>query len=199
MKNQGKSCDSCYAFVAVADIETSLLLKRKSVDLSEQQIVDCSSSYGNNGCWNGFYKYSFDYVKANSLAVDSEYPYVGKEQDCRKVNGVFKISSYLAYNGNNCIFLENILMMRPVIVSVDGANFYWQFYQSGVLSRCGSKNRLNHGVQVVGVEYTDNGSWWIAKNSWGSSWGENGFIRLDKTIKEGNICLVCSYIYHSNM
>ena len=77
----------------------------------------------------------------------------------------------MAYNGNNCGFLENMLMLRPVIVSVDGANFYWQFYGRGVLSRCGSGSRLNHGVQVVGVEYTAGGSWWVAKNSWGPSWG----------------------------
>ena len=93
-----------------------------------------------------------------------------------------------------------MLMLRPVIVSVDGANFYWQFYQGGVLSRCGRNNKINHGVQVVGVEYKSNGSsWWIAKNSWGSSWGESGFIRLDKTVQGGNICLVCSYIYHSQL
>ena len=177
-----------------------MLLRRKSASLSEQQIVDCSSAFGNNGCWNGFYKYSFDYVKRNPLTSDSEYPYIGKMQPCKKVNGNYKISSYMAYNGNNCNFLENMLMMRPVIVSVDGANFYWQFYQSGVLSRCGSTNRLRHGVQVVGVEYMTNGSsWWIAKNSWGSGWGEDGFIRLDKTVDWGNICLVCSYIYHSNL
>ena len=105
VKNQGKTCNACYAFVAVADIETSLLLAGQSASLSEQQIVDCSSSFGNNGCWNGFYSYSFDYAKKNPLTTDSLYPYVAKVQACRITNGQFKIKSYLAYNGNNCNFL----------------------------------------------------------------------------------------------
>lgn len=91
-----------------------------------------------------------------------------------------------------------MLLLRPVVVSLDGVNFYWQFYSSGVLSQCGSNNVLNHGVQVVGMQSFSNGSaWWVVKNSWGSNWGENGFMRLDKSTSSGNICLICSYIYHS--
>lgn len=90
-----------------------------------------------------------------------------------------------------------MLQMRPVSVSVDGTNFYWQFYRRGVLSSCGTNNRLNHGVQVVGMDSDASGSWWIAKNSWGAEWGEGGYIRLDRNVNGGNICLICSFIYHS--
>jgi cathepsin L len=68
VKNQGASCNSCYAFVAIADIETSYLLASKNVRLSEQQLIDCSSSYGNNGCLNGFYGFAFEYAKKNPIA-----------------------------------------------------------------------------------------------------------------------------------
>ena len=61
---------------------------------------------------------------------------------------------------------------RPVIVSVDGANSYWQFYSSGILTDCGSNNVLNHGVQVVGIyQYSNGTNYYLLKNSWGTSWG----------------------------
>lgn len=85
-----------------------------------------------------------------------------------------------------------------MVVSVDGVNFYWQFYSNGLLTFCGNSNSLNHGVQVVGVQSSSDGTgWWIVKNSWGSSWGEDGYIRLDRSKSEGNICKICSYIYYS--
>lgn len=199
VKNQGSACNSCYAFVATADIETSYLLASQKVTLSEQQIIDCTSSYGNNGCTNGFYGYAFEYAKTHPLASSSDYPYTGTSQSCKESSQGYKISSYLAYKGTSCSFLESMLQMRPVSVSVDGVNFYWQFYRRGVLSNCGRSNKLNHGVQVVGMGQEGNSSWWIAKNSWGTEWGENGYIRLDNTVNQGNICLVCSYIYHSQL
>lgn len=163
-------------------------------------MVDCSLSYGNNGCINGFYGFSLEFAIKNKIALEDAYPYRGSQQPCKQVDSGYKIVSYLSFNGNDCSFLQNLLMLRPVIVSLDGNNFYWQFYSSGVLNYCGENNNLNHGVQVVGVKSFSNGSeWWIAKNSWGTDWGQKGFIRLDKKQREGNICKICSYIYHSQI
>jgi C1A family cysteine protease len=108
------------------------------------------------------------------------------------------ISSYYAYNGNSCPVLASLLQNRPVIVSIDGANTYWQFYRSGILNNCGPSNTLNHGVQVIGLYSFANGtSYYVIKNSWGSGWGEMGKMRIDRNVQNGNLCLICSYIYYS--
>jgi cathepsin L len=114
------------------------LLANQNVKLSEQQIIDCSQSFGNNGCTNGFYGFAFQYVMKNPLALEADYPYRGAVQPCSSqslfTKPKYKISSFLSFNGNDCSFLENMLLLRPVIVSLDGVNFFWQFYSSGVLS-----------------------------------------------------------------
>ena len=75
--------------------------------------------------------------------------------------------------------MQNALATRPVSATVDASN--WQNYKSGIFGNCVSL--LNHAVLVVGVV----GYAWKVKNSWGTSWGENGYIRLSG----GNTCGIC--------
>lgn len=93
--------------------------------------------------------------------------------NCRAISSkLFYIKSYTGFNGNSCNTLTSMLMLRPVIVSVDGANLYWQFYSTGILSFCGYNNVLNHGVQVIGiVKFLNGTNYYIIKNSWGTNWG----------------------------
>lgn len=168
-KDQGYYCGCCYAFATASDIESSYLIKYgKLYDLSEQQIVDCSGSFGNSGCLSGFYFYSLKYVMYNPLNLEQDYGYIGSVSTCKaKWQNSVGITSYFGYNGTSCSILENALKTRPVLASVDGLNIYWMFYSSGILSNCGTPNTLNHAVHVVGLySYANGTSYYVVKNSW---------------------------------
>lgn len=178
VKNQG-ACGSCWAFSATGSMESAWMIAGTNINLSEQQLVDCSRSYGNMGCNGGWMDSAFDYVQANGITDQASYPYVARDQACAKNGGPNKITGYVDVPG--CDNLLNALNQRPVSVAVDASN--WSLYRTGVLSNCGTA--INHGVLLVGVT----NDYWRIKNSWGGSWGETGFIRLAR----GNTCAVCGY------
>jgi len=150
--------------------------------VSVQQLVACSSAYGNEGCNGGWMSSAFEYVINNPLNSASAYRYTGRDSTCNSnlaKNGTYGISSYMNVTENNCLALENALNIQPVSVAVDASN--WQFYSSGILSKCSTE--LNHGVLAVGYNITSDPStsYWLVQNSWGVSWGQNGFIKLSIT------------------
>lgn len=122
---------------------------------------------------------AFQYIIDHGITTQAEYPYVARNQNCAKDGGAVKLSGYIDVEG--CDNLANAVNSRPVSVAVDASN--WSLYRNGVLSQCGVA--VNHGVLLVG--YT--GEFWKIKNSWGTGWGESGYIRLAR----GNTCAVCSY------
>ena len=177
VKNQGQ-CGSCWAFSATGGLEGLSKAKGELQSFSESQLVDCSASYGNHGCNGGLMDNAFKYVKAHGIVHEDEYPYVAKVNKCKINSGDFKITGYT--DVKTCTNLGNAIQGQVVSVAVDASN--WSPYKSGVFSNC--RTGLNHGVTLVGVK---DGNWWI-KNSWGPSWGENGFVRL----AAGNTCGVCN-------
>lgn len=176
VKNQG-SCGSCWAFSAVGVLESWSLFKGSSVDLSEQQLVDCSKSYGNQGCNGGFNYKGLAYVKDHGITTENAYPYKAKTQACAVQGGTFKIASVSTVKG--CANIQSAIQSHPLGVSADATN--WSKYSSGIFNNCG-KN-LNHDIMLVGYTST----YYKIKNSWGATWGENGFIRL----APGNTCGIC--------
>lgn len=113
------------------------------------------------------------------ISTSAAYPYTGALGTCRSATGTFKVVGYASIN--DCNNLANALVSRPVSVAVDGANF--QLYKSGVFYNCGTNATL--AALLVGM--TD--AFWVVKNSWGTTWGEAGYIRLAR----GNTCAVCQY------
>jgi len=85
--------------------------------------------------------------------------------------------------------------VRPVAIAVAADSLYWGFYKSGILSQC--TQTVNHGVNLVGVFQNTTQSYWIVKNSWGTGWGEKGYIRINRTLDNGNLCSVCAYPQYS--
>jgi len=178
VKNQG-SCGSCWAFSATGGLEGLSKLGFGSLQsFSEQQLVDCSGSFGNQACNGGLMDNAFKFVKANGIVTESEYPYKAVKQTCSIKTGPFKIGGYTDIK--TCNDLTSAISGRPISVAVDATN--WSPYKSGVFSNC--KTSLNHGVLLVGIE----GGNWKVKNSWGTSWGESGYILL----KSGNTCGICN-------
>ena len=176
VKNQGQ-CGSCWAFSAVGVLESFALFSSQTVNLSEQQLVDCSRKYGNQGCNGGYNYQALAYVKDHGITTETAYPYIAKNEACKTDGGSFKIKNVVTVKG--CTGVLNALQSRPVGVSADATN--WNKYSSGIFNNCGTN--LNHDILLVGA--TD--SYWKIKNSWGTGYGEKGFIRL----AAGNTCGVC--------
>jgi len=150
----------------------------KLISFSEQQLVDCSGSYGNQACNGGLMDNSFKYIRDKGIVTEAEYPYKAVKQTCKQDSGPVKIGGYTDIK--DCNTLASTLQERVIAVAVDATN--WSPYKSGVFNNC--KTSLNHGVTLTGL--TD--GYWRIKNSWGTSWGESGFIRLAR----GNTCGICN-------
>lgn len=188
VKNQGQ-CGSCWSFSATGSVEGAWFIKTgQLVSLSEQQLVDCSSVYGNAGCNGGLMDQAFKYIVANGgICSETAYPYTATDGKCQSCKSVARISSYVDVQPNNETALMVAVAQQPVSVAVEADGFDWQFYTGGVVTDvCGTN--LDHGVLVVGYG-TDNTSqsldYWKVKNSWGSMWGEQGYIRLGRGSKYG--------------
>jgi cathepsin L len=187
VKDQAQ-CGSCFAFSSIGALEGAYFLKTgKLVSLSEQQLVDCSSNYGNQGCGGGLMDNCFKYVIDNGICSEKDYPYSAADGVCKKCKSVFKIKSFVDVKVNDESELEKAVYKQPVSIAIEADQSVFQFYSSGILtssSNCGTN--LDHGVTLVGfgVDSKTGKKFWKIKNSWGSSWGENGYIRMEKDISD---------------
>jgi len=183
VKNQG-SCGSCWAFSTVSAVEAyfAVVKGQKGLDLSEQQVVDCSKN-GNQGCNGGWPNVALSWVAKNGLTTTAAYPYTARDGTCKTSTGAYKINGPHKVSASQAS-LQSAIDQRPVSVCVDASN--WSGYRSGILSSCGKST--NHAVTAFGYDASGN---WKIKNSWGTSWGESGYIRL----AAGNTCNVLSESY----
>lgn len=181
IKDQGQ-CGSCWAFSTTGSIEGAWVLAGHSLtSLSEQQLVDCSTAYGNQGCDGGLMDSAFKYVIANGgLCTEASYPYKAEDGICQKTcSKVVTIKSYTDVARNSEAGLLAAAALKPVSVAIEADQTGFQFYSSGIFTAaCGTN--LDHGVLVVGYDTTASTPYWIVKNSWGTSWGEQGYIRIAK-------------------
>jgi len=188
VKNQG-NCGACWAFSTTGSIECESAIKTGNLySLSEQQLVDCSGSEGNKGCSGGSMDNAFKYVmKTGGLCSESEYPYTGTDGTCRQCSTMYDpISSYTDVTKQNEADLETAVASGCVSVAIEANQFAFQYYSSGVLTgTCGTS--LDHGVLAVGYGTDAGQQYWKVKNSWGASWGEDGYVLICKDCdKNGN-------------
>ncbi|KAF8821120.1 cathepsin CPL, partial [Cardiosporidium cionae] len=182
VKDQG--IGSCWAFSTTGAIESAVCIATgKLYSLSEQQLVDCSNNGGNQGCNGGEMQAAFTYaIQEHGLCTESDYPYMAQDQSCleKSCKDVAPISSFKGVqSGSSSALTATIATRGPASVAVDGGGQAFRFYNDGILDiPCG--DALDHAVLAVGYG-TDESSgedYWIVKNSWGTGWGENGYIRI---------------------
>lgn len=169
------------------------------ISLSEQELVDCDVTSGNQGCNGGYMYKAFEFIKRTGLTTEIEYPYQGAESACNEQKEKYQfvsISGYEKVPVNDEKSLKAAVANQPVSVAIDAEGNNFQFYSGGIFSgNCG--NQLNHGVAIVGYGETSNQAYWLVKNSWGTDWGESGYIRMkrDSTDKQGTcgIAMMASY------
>lgn len=166
----------------------------KLVSLSEQNLVDCSKQ--DSGCDGGLPINAFTYVQNNGgIDTEESYPYQAVQSDCRydQKNSAGKISGYVSITkGSEDDLKSAVATVGPISVGIFAGPIFFQLYGGGVYYDpfCPIFDFfgiLNHAVLVVGYGTTIDGKdYWLVKNSWGTQWGELGYIRMYRN--ENNHC-----------
>lgn len=191
-KNQG-SCGSCWAFATVENIESYAAINNVTVpELSTQEVTTCTPNPltcgGSGGCKGSIPQLGYNYVQLFGLTTEKEYPYwsgtTGMTGNCKydldRRTPVASLSGYNTLPRNDILAtMTHLATKGPLAIAADASP--WHLYGSGVFDGCDYSNNigLNHAIQLVGYG-TDpaEGDYWLVRNSWGSRWGEDGYIRL---------------------
>ncbi|XP_061711459.1 procathepsin L-like [Cydia pomonella] len=198
VKSQGQ-CGSCYIFSAVGDIEGQYAIKHKQcLALSEGQALDCLDHGSCNGGWMHEVMQELA-QKKEKLEKESDYPYKDKKRDCKEdaSKGIVLVKNGTKLTIADEEELKNKLVnLGPLAVALNADDFF--HYEKGILEPRDCKNQPpNHGVVLIGYGEEKGKKFWIIKNSWGTGWGEKGYVRLLRGV---DACgMGTSYTAHSEV
>jgi cathepsin L len=186
IKNQGQ-CGSCWSFSTTGSTEgCHMISTKKLVSLSEQNLMDCSTSQGNQGCDGGLMTQAMTYIISNGgIDTESSYPYTAQDGTCSysASNSGATLKSFVNVNSGDENDLQVKVSTGPTSVAIDASQNSFQFYSSGVYNEpaC-STSQLDHGVLAIGWGVDSGTAFWLVKNSWGTDWGMNGYIEMSRNL-----------------
>jgi len=202
VKNQGQ-CGSCWSFSTTGSVEGAYqIASGKLVSLSEEDLVECDQV--DQGCQGGLMDNAFKFIEKNGIAAESAYGYIsgtgirGMCKATEEKKPVVTITGFKDVAAEDEDGLKTAVALGPVSVAIEADKSVFQLYKSGVLDSKGCGTKLDHGVLVVGYgtqkTFFGHKDYWTVKNSWGPTWGEDGFIKLARgtTAKPKNTCGVAS-------
>jgi cathepsin L len=202
VKNQGQ-CGSCWAFSATGALEGQNFKKAgRLVSLSEQNLVDCSKSYGNEGCNGGWNYLAMLYVAKNG-GIDTEqaYPYEAKDDVCRFSRSTIGATcldyAQVIPRADESALAAAVVSVGPISVCIDAGHQSFHSYRQGVYYEPHCSSTPDHCVLVAGYGTYQGQDYWLIKNSWGTSWGVNGYMMLARNRK--NQCGIASYAFYPVM
>jgi hypothetical protein len=197
VKNQ-QQCGSCWAFSTTGSVEGAYFIAKGNLkSLSEEELVECDHN-GDNGCKGGLMDNAFQWIKENGgLCSEGDYKYTsgtGVTGTCKKTcSSVVTLSGHQDVPSKDEDALKAAVAKQPVSVAIEADQSVFQLYKGGVLENISCGTKLDHGVLIVGYGTDGGKDYWKVKNSWGPSWGEEGYIRLARGKNMCGIALQPSY------
>ena len=187
VKDQGQ-CGSCWSFSASGAMEGAWAIsKGELVSISEQELVDCAGlRYSSSGCNGGQMDGAFKFGIENGMCSESSYAYTsGVSQtggSCQKCSAVVSFAECFDVKANDQLALKEAVSRQPVAIAIEADTKYFQSYSSGVLTAATCGTSLDHGVLIVGYGAESDGTkWWLVKNSWATSWGDQGYVKIARS------------------
>merc|ERR1719283_594995 len=203
VKNQGH-CGSCWAFATTEQIESYAQISSGGAvkELSAQQVTSCAPNDvqcgGSGGCYGSVTQLGFNYLQLFGHMTEEDWPYVSGttsqtedcEYDLQSKTPAIGITGFdtLPANDEQAV-MKHLAEVGPLAIAVDAS--VWHSYSGGVFDGCSFDENIsiNHGVQLVGYgsDFSPMGvyDYWLVRNSWSSAWGEDGYIKLQRTSQCG--------------
>jgi|Transcript_19983 cathepsin L len=198
VKNQG-SCGSCWAFSTTGALEGAKFIKTgELVSLSEQNLLDCD--HADMGCNGGLMDNAFKFdEKSGGLCSETDYPYEARQgkvckTDCTDVPGSI-VKTFIDVPPGDEKALLSAIAMQPISIAIEASGFVFQFYKTGVITddSCGRNANIDHGVLAVGygTDLETQSPYFLVKNSWGDTWGSDGYVKLGRGSKnQFGVCAI---------
>ena len=191
IQNQA-SCGSCWAFSSVAALEGAhFVATGELLKFSEQELVDCSTEEGNAGCNGGIMEGSFEYWQTHFAVLESDYGYKGRDGSCKYDSSTktkVETTGYTEVTRQSASSMKAALAQQPVSVAIQANQLGFQFYSGGVFDNTNCGTDLDHAVNLVGYGTENGQEYFILRNSWGTSWGEAGYMKMANTGDGDGIC-----------